>query len=165
MKGQYGRPAKRDRQRKRQRTREGQSPPPLPKASPTPRASWRCPSHLSQGAHSAKLGHSLKPSDASHQPAPDTHTGTHSGLYVAAHVNLVCHAPGSPSQDQVGTHTVGAKLRATDKKWKDASEGGRSYTRRSQTGDPGGQLLQGAQTEGQTKIPPPHASKAFRGQT
>lgn len=70
MKGQYGRPAERDRQRKRQRTREGQSPPPLPEASPAPRAGPGCPSCLQPGAHSAK------PATASHQPQTHSQPGS-----------------------------------------------------------------------------------------
>ena len=64
MKGQYGRPAKRDRQRERDRGQERVSlPHPHPEASPTPRPALDVQAAFSQGAHSAKLDHSLKPSD------------------------------------------------------------------------------------------------------
>lgn len=54
------------------------SPTPAPRPHPPPGPALDVHATFSQGLHSAKLGHSLKPSDASHQPAPDTHMGTHS---------------------------------------------------------------------------------------
>jgi hypothetical protein len=103
MKGQYGRPAERDRQRETEDKRGSVCPTPAPRPhSPAPRAALDVQAAFSQGIHSAKLGHSLKPSDASHQHQTHGHElATHSQpLGAAAASEPVCPNPGTPAQDQ-----------------------------------------------------------------
>ena len=74
MKGQYGRPAERDRQRERETEdkRGSVSPTPAPRPYPPPHLALGVQDAFGQGAHTAKLGCSLKPSDDTHQHQPRT---------------------------------------------------------------------------------------------
>lgn len=131
------------------------SPTPAPRPHPPPGPALDVQATFSQGAHSAKLGHSLKPSDASHQPAPDKHMNTQQPASVAAQMSLICHAPGTPQHDQAHrrckcSHQQTRNERALQRE----AEATQGEAKQASPENPREPLLQDAHTEGQSKIPP-----------
>lgn len=98
---------------------------------------------------SAKLGHSLKPSDASHQPAPDTHKGTHSGLCIAAQVSISAMLLGPQHETK---HTVDANTQTSRQEIEGDFRGRQKLHKKPNRGP--SRTAAARMLKGQNKIPP-----------